>query len=107
MQEFISSWPPVVRDAMEAYGYTLPTMKLAAPSPQAIDRAEETVSWFQALNGDRDLLKALWLCCGRGWGPRRVGNILGVHRKTIATWRDEALGLILEHVQRQHTKTFA
>ena len=42
----MTSWPLYVRDAVEAYGYGEVNVRLAAPSPAAIDRADELLAWM-------------------------------------------------------------
>lgn len=90
----VSSWPPYVLDAMEAYGYGEVIVRLSPASPQAIDRMEEVFGWFIDLEGKPHLTIAMWLTCGIGMGPKRAGDIIGVHRDTVRTRRDEALDTI-------------
>ena len=90
------SWPDVVQDAAEAYGYTQVAARLAPASPRAIDRMYETFGWFRVLAGTPHLAKAVWLTCGAGMGPKRAGDILGVHRDTVRTRRDDALDRMAE-----------
>ena len=97
---FRISWPDVVQDAVEAYGYAAPTVRLARAAPAAIDRMHETFDWFRFLENQPHLTKALWLTCGCGMGPKRAGAILGVHRDTLRHRRDEALALITEGLKR-------
>lgn len=92
------SWPDVVQDATEAYGYSRPAIQLAPASPQAIDRMHETFSWFRALADAPHLARAVWLTCGAGMGPTRAGEVLGVHRDTVRTRRDEALDRVTRAV---------
>jgi hypothetical protein len=97
---FRLSWPDVVQDAVEAYGYAAPTVRLARAAPAAIDRMHETFGWFRFLEDQPHLTKALWLTCGCGMGPKRAGAILGVHRDTLRNRRDEALALIVDGLNR-------
>ena len=63
----MSSWPLYVRDAVEAYGYGEVSVKLAAPTPGAIDRADELLGWMaQHLVHYPVGAKLLWLTYGRG-----------------------------------------
>jgi hypothetical protein len=97
---FKSSWPDFVQDAIDAYGYTSATVRLARASPTAIDRMHETFGWFRFLEGEAHLTKALWLTSGCGMGPKRAGAILGVHRDTVRARRDEALDRIADSLTR-------
>ena len=92
------SWPDVVLDAAEAYGYARPSVRLSPASPKAIDRMYEVFGWFRVLAGAPHLAKAVWLTCGAGMGPKRAGDVLGAHRDTIRARRDEALDRIAEAV---------
>jgi len=98
---FKMSWPDVVQDSVEAYGYTGATVRLARASPQAIDRMHETFGWFSYLEDRAHLTKAVWLTCGAGMGPKRAGALLGVHRDTLRNRRDEALALIVDGLNRR------
>lgn len=94
-----SAWPEFVQDAWDAYGQAGPALRLEPASPRAIDEMNETFRWFRFV-ADRDLVRAMWLTCGCGMGPRRAGHILGCHRNTIRNRRDEALELILKGLAR-------
>ena len=98
---FNVSWPDFVQDALDAYGYTAAIVRLARASPSAIDRMHETFGWFRFLEGHMHLTKAMWLTSGCGMGPKRAGAILGVHRDTVRTRRDEALDRIAEGLTRE------
>ena len=85
------SWPDVVLDVAEAYGYVQPAVRLSPASPKAIDRMYEVFGWFRVLADQPQLAKAVWLTCGAGMGPKRAGAVLGVHRDTVRARRDDAL----------------
>lgn len=89
-----SAWPETVAECLDtAGGETL--VRLAAPTPRAIDRMHEVFGWFIHLEGRPHLAVALWLTCGRGMGPSRAGGLLRVHRDTVRNRRDEALDRIV------------
>ena len=95
-----SAWPEMVVDCLEAAGgETL--LRLAAPTPRAIDRMHEVFGWFIHLQDRPHLAMAVWLTCGRGMGPSRAGGVLGVHRDTVRSRRDEALDRIVEGENRR------
>jgi hypothetical protein len=97
---FRVSWPDMVQDTFDAYGYTQATVRLARASPASIDRMHETFGWFVHLAGEPHLTKAVWLCAGAGMGPKRAGAILGVHRDTLRARRDAGLDRIAEALNR-------
>lgn len=99
--ELKSYWPQAIQDTAEAYGYTPAVVHLSPASPKAIDRMHETFSWFRFLEGMPHLTKAVWLTAACGMGPNRAGSILGIHRDTARTRRDEALDRIAEGLARE------
>lgn len=81
--QFGSGWPAIVQDARDAYGYTEATIRLAAPSPRAIDRTAEVFSWFRLFDGNVEEMRAVWLAAGCGISFSSVGRILGISRTTV------------------------
>ena len=96
-----STWPQVVQDIAEAYGYTPPTAKLPPPTPRAIDRMTETFTWFEALEDHPHLTRAVWLTAASSMGIKRAALTLGIHRDTVRARRDEALDRMAEWVRLQ------
>jgi hypothetical protein len=45
-----SSWPPIVRDAKHAYGYTPQAPMRVVPSAAAITRVEECFDWLMMID---------------------------------------------------------
>jgi hypothetical protein len=65
---YFSTWPPVIRAAVEAYGYDPARMPRIAPTPQAISRMEETFTWLTWLEPDD--ARIVWLRAeGVRWKP--------------------------------------
>jgi hypothetical protein len=84
----MSSWPLYVRDALEAYGYGEASVKLAAPSPAAIDRADQLLGWMAEHLVHYPIgAKLLWLTYGRGLTMGQCGVYL---RKTRGFRRSQA-----------------
>lgn len=102
-----TAWPDFLQDYFEAYGHSSATFRLARASPRSIDRMHEMFGWFLFLRDRPHLSKALWLTCGAGMGPKRAGAVLGVHRDTLRTRRDEALDLIVDGLNRGQTPTIS
>ncbi len=104
---FRTSWPDMVQETFDAYGYTRPTVRLSPAAPTAIDRMHETFGWFGYLNDHPHLTKAVWLCAGAGMVPKRAGTILGVHRDTLRARRDDGLDCIAEGLNRDAARAAA
>ena len=84
-----SSWPPVVQDAMQAYGYTPEAPMRIVPSAAAISRMEECFDWLLML--DPEDARIVWLRAeGVRW--RQVCYRAGVVRSTA--WRRWAASLL-------------
>lgn len=81
---YFSTWPPVVRSAFEAFGYERARMPRIAPSPQAIGRMEETITWLAWLEPDD--ARIVWLRAeGVRWKP--ICYRVGLTRQTAwARW---------------------
>jgi peptidoglycan/xylan/chitin deacetylase (PgdA/CDA1 family) len=88
---YFSTWPPVVRAAIEAYGYENAGAPIRiAPTPQAITRMEETFTWLTWLS-DPDDMRIVWLRAeGVRWKP--ICWRIGVSRATA--WRRWAAAMI-------------
>ena len=100
LRGYRSAWPEMVTACIEmAGGETV--VRLASPTPRAIDRMHEVFGWFIHLHERRHLAAALWLTCGRGMGPSRAAGILGVHRDTVRNRRDDALDRIVDGESRR------
>jgi len=94
------SWPDFVADAAQGETEGAVVSRLAAASPQAIDRMHDVFGWFVFLNHQPHLAIAVWLTCGRGMGPARAGKIIGAHRDTVRRRRDEALDHMVASLNR-------
>jgi len=83
-----ASWPDVVRQGMEAYGYGPPSRRPVSPTPAAITRADESVMWLLWL--DEVARRIVW---GRASGIpwRRLEDMDGRSHMTLR--RIEAAGL--------------
>jgi hypothetical protein len=99
----MASWPTSVRDAVEAYGYGGIAIRLAAPSPGAIDRAEELLGWMvEHLVHHPIGAKLWWLTYGRGLTMSQccvfLRNTKGIKRRTIFHKRQVALEALLHGI---------
>ncbi len=76
-----SSWPGVVREPMEAYGYNEFDPKPSPPTAAAIDRMDEVmVKWIRWLTPEEVRILWLWVL---GAPATIMARRLGVHRTTI------------------------
>ncbi len=104
---YASSWPPFVRDAMQAYGYTPEAPMRIVPSAAAISRMEECFDWLLIL--DPEDARIVWLRAeGVRW--RQVCYRAGVVRTTA--WRRWAASLLtiakhLKALEKPTRKTVA
>jgi hypothetical protein len=72
-----ASWPDVVQESFEiwiGYGRDNPRLRPAAPSPQAIQRLDETLTWLHVL--DDDERKIIW-SRSSGFSWRRLEDLDG------------------------------
>lgn len=96
----MTSWPAYVRDAVESYGYGTVSVRLASPSPAAIDRADELMTWMaEHLIYHPIGAKLLWLTYGRGLTLSQCAVALrgkkGFSRRTAMRRRQVALDRLL------------
>lgn len=79
IQQYRSTWPAVIRDAAEAYGWANIRIRLGPPAADAIDRMDECLEWFTWLDGDDARL--VWLrAVGVPW--KLICGRIGVSRTT-------------------------
>lgn len=90
LQGYWSSWPVIVRDFWEAYGWNDVRVRPSPPSPAAIDRMDEVLPWLQWLEPDDARL--VWQRAnGRPW--KLIAYEFGVNRTTA--WRRWTFAVIL------------
>ena len=97
-----SSWPEVIREAWEAYGWTEAPLRLGPPSAEAIDQMDQTLLWLRWL--DRDDQKIVWGRANRRpW--KAIAHEYGIDRTT--GWRrwTYALVVIAAHLNARDVAT--
>lgn len=63
---FVTSWPPIVREFCEAYGWQDAVLRRPPPPAAAIDRMDMALQWLAWLD-QRDS-RIVWLrACGKPW----------------------------------------
>jgi hypothetical protein len=76
----LSRWPDVVHQAILAYGWTAARVRPPVPSPAAIDRLEETLSWLWPL-GDAERRLVMARAYRLPW--RRIEDLDGRSERTL------------------------
>ena len=87
---YVSSWPPILREFFEAYGWNKLEVRLGPPSPEAIDRMEEVLEWLRWLEPDQ--VRLVWLHA-EGVPRKLIMARIGVSRATA--WRMWAAALVV------------
>ncbi len=63
---YFSTWPPIIRDVAEAYGWSETRVHLGPPHPAAIDRMHEAFDWLHWLEPND--ARIVWLrAAGERW----------------------------------------
>lgn len=93
---YISAWPPIVRSAVEAYGWEPATAPRISPSPQAISQMEEAFGWLNWIADADDKRIVLLRAEGVRWKP--ICWRVGISRATA--WRRWAAAMIT--IANQH-----
>lgn len=95
---YASSWPDVVHDYMEAYGWEQARYPRLVPTPAQISRMEQVIfEWLPAMELD-DRRLAWARACGYSWG--RIANMVGCSDKTAK----HRFGLILLMIREKSRK---
>ena len=86
----LTHWPDVVHQAILAYGWSAARVRLPAPSPDAIDRMDETLGWLWPLTDDERRLvmgRAFRLPWGRlaGLDGRAARTLRYAHERVLKT----------------------
>jgi hypothetical protein len=85
-----NTWPPVVVEFADRVGQEPPRLRLPPPSPAAISRMEEALSWLAWLEGED--AKLLWArASNQSW--KQVCWRFGISRTTA--WRRWVIALCL------------
>lgn len=99
VQGYICSWPTVVRTMHEAYGWHAARVCLGPPSPGAIDRMDETITWLAWLEPDD--AKIVWLrASGVRWKLITWGLGIGPYDGVAALGR----GVVVDRVASQRRR---
>ncbi len=85
VQGYFNAWPPIVREAMDAYGWEDAHIHPGPPSARQITEMDEVMLWLMGL--EREEVRIVWLRAnGIRW--KRIGLELGWSvRKLQYDWR--------------------
>lgn len=85
VQGYASTWPEIVREFVEAYGWNEVTTRLGPPSPRHITEMDETLRWLLWL--EKYETKLVWLRAnGARW--KTIGYRLGFgETKLRSDWK--------------------
>lgn len=90
VQGYASTWPPIVRDFWEAYGWEETRVRSGPPRPAAIDQMDATLLWLRWLELDDSRL--VWSRAnGRPW--KVIAHEFGIDRTTA--WRRWMYALVV------------
>ena len=93
----LCSWPTVIRDFWEAYGWEETRVRLGPPSAAAITRMDEAFEWLRWLEPDE--VRVIWLrACGVRWKP--IAERFQADRSTVWRWWVSALSTIAARLNR-------
>lgn len=100
---------PILREAAEAYGWSLAQLRPPMPSAARISRMDQTMSYLSLIPQDRYLLRRIVGCRalvhplnGRhlfSW--RRLAELVGADHKAVQRWHAEGIRLILAALRQQ------
>ena len=94
-----SAWPDVIRDFWDMFGYHETDVRPSPPSPQAIGRMDETMTWLAFVDAPLDR-RIIWAKAFK-LSNRKVAMIAGQSRETIRRRHKRALGSIVEALNTQ------
>nr|CRH06158.1 conserved protein of unknown function [Candidatus Magnetococcus massalia] len=95
---YSTSWPPILQEFYEAYGWNDVKVRLGPPTPDAIDRMDEVMEWLGWLEPDD--VRLLWLRAERvRW--KLIQQRFGKARSTLAAHWKAALYQIVGILNRE------
>lgn len=98
VQGFVSSWPPIIREFWEAYGWDVPKIRLGPPTGESIDRMDECLEWIRWLEPEQ--MRLVWARAeGLPW--KIILRRIGVSRATAWQRMDKALAKVAARLNAQ------
>ncbi len=100
---------PVLREAAEAYGWSLASLRPSLPSAARISRVDRAMGYLTLIPQDRYLLRRIVGCRSLvhpvsglhifSW--RRLGDLIGADHKAVQRWYADGLRIILDALRQQ------
>lgn len=98
-----SSWPAIVHDVAESYGYDEETVRAPVPSPQAITRMDEAYQWITLIPAQlvshrkivlmRSLVHPVSDRHRFSW--RKIGKLFGWSHEAVRIWHAQGIDRIV------------
>ncbi|MBF0214131.1 MAG: hypothetical protein HQM00_11320 [Magnetococcales bacterium] len=101
-QGYGSSWPDIVHEFSEAYGYNELVVRLGPPTADAITRMDEAMEWLRWLESDQ--VRLVWLHA-EGVPRKVIMAKLGVQRTRVWIMWASALSTIATMLNRKNQKS--
>ena len=103
---YVSGWPDIVREAVEAYGYGQEQVRPQPPSARQITLMDEVFAWINFIPRDRYVLRRIVLVralcnplTGRQlYSWRRIGRLIGADHRAVQQWHGQGIDLIVRHL---------
>jgi hypothetical protein len=86
---YVSSWPDVIHDLVDALGQDEVKLRLDPPTPEAITRMDEALEWLYLL--DKDQSRLVWLHAS-GMPRKKICAVVGM--SPAKAWRMWAAALM-------------
>jgi len=103
VQGFLSTWPPIIRDFWEAFGWHDVEVRPGPPAPKAIDRMDESLRWMRWLEPEE--VRLVWLRAeGVRW--KAIAHRFGMDRSTAWRHWTYALIKIASRLNSEHCVSF-
>lgn len=91
-----TSWPDVVHDAIQSYGYSDAKARPGGPGPGEIDRMDEALSWLTMID-DYRTRKTVWMrVAGAPW--YKIASRWHRSERTAQNWYKRGLSAIKDEL---------